>query len=93
MCYSYYYVRGVFAMLSVRLSKSLEAKLDALAERTHRAKSYYVKKALTEYLENQEEYEIAAAAYKEYLESGKKSISFEELMKKNGLLEDANHSE
>lgn len=77
-------------MLAVRLSQSLEERLTALAERTHRSKSYYVKKALEEFLENKAEYEIAAAAYKEYLESGKKSISFEELMKRNGLLEDEN---
>lgn len=72
-------------MLSVRLSKDLESRLDALAAKTHRAKSYYVKKALEEFLENQEEYEIAAAAYKEYIESGKQSVSFEDLKKKYDL--------
>ena len=74
-------------MLSVRLPKNIEARLDALSAKTHRAKSYYVKKALIEFLEAQEEYEIGAAAYKEYLESGKKSISFDELMKKYNELD------
>lgn len=83
MCYIY--KKGGYAMLSVRLSKDLEARLDALSERTHRAKSYYVKKALAQYLENQEEYEIAAAAYKEYLESGKQSYTLEEIKQKYGL--------
>jgi RHH-type rel operon transcriptional repressor/antitoxin RelB len=71
-------MKGVYTMLSVRLSKDLESRLDALAAKTHRAKSYYVKKAL-------EEYEIAAAAYKEYIESGKQSVSFEDLKKKYDL--------
>ena len=74
-------------MLAVRLPQEMEILLTSLAKKTHRSKSYYVKKALEQYLENYVEYELAAEAYKEYLESGKKSISFDEVMKKNGLWE------
>ncbi len=74
-------------MLAVRLSQEMETLLTNLAEKTHRSKSYYVKKALEQYLENYAEYEIAAEAYKEYLESGKKTRSFDDVMKENGLSE------
>ena len=72
-------------MFSIRLSKDLEARLDALATRTNRARAYYVKKALTKFLEDQEEIEWATQAYKEFLESGKKTIPLEEIKKKYGL--------
>lgn len=72
-------------MFSIRLTKELDARLDALSSRTNRAKAYYVKKALTKFLEEQEEIEWAAAAYKEYLESGKKTIPWEDVKKEHGL--------
>lgn len=76
-------------MFSIRLSKDLENRLDALAARTNRAKAFYVKKALTKFLEEQEEIEWATAAYKEYLESGKKTVPYEEVMRENGLLDES----
>jgi RHH-type rel operon transcriptional repressor/antitoxin RelB len=72
-------------MLSVRLSKNLEDRLDALAAQTNRAKSYYVKKALTQFLEDQEEIEWATQAYKDYLESGERTYSLEEIKKMHDL--------
>ena len=72
-------------MFSIRLSKDLENRLDALAARTNRAKAFYVKKALTKFLEEQEEIEWATQAYKEFLESGKKTVSLEEVMKEHNL--------
>jgi len=79
-----------FYMFSIRLSKDLESRLDALATRTNRAKAFYVKKALSKFLEEQEEIEWATAAYQEFLESGKKTVSFEEVMRENGLLDESN---
>lgn len=72
-------------MLAVRLSKDLEERLERLAQKTNRTKSFYVKKALEQYLEDEEDYQDAVAAYEEYLKSGKQSVSFEELMEKNGF--------
>ena len=72
-------------MLAVRLSKDLEARLERLATSADRSKSYYVKKALEKYLEEEEERQIAQKAYEAYLKSGKKTHSFEEVMKRNGL--------
>ncbi len=72
-------------MTSIRLSKNLEERLNLLSAKTQRSKSFYIKKALEKFLEDEEEYQVALEAYDAYLRSGKKSTSFEEVMKKNGL--------
>lgn len=72
-------------MLGVRLPESLEKRLDALAVQTHRSKSYYVKRALTEFLEEQEDYLLATSQYEDFLKSGKKAIPLDEIKKKYGL--------
>jgi predicted transcriptional regulator len=41
-------------MLGVRLDGQLEKRLDALAEKTHRTKSYLAKEALRRYIEQEE---------------------------------------
>lgn len=72
-------------MLAVRLSKEMENKLDALSKKTHRSKSYYVKKALSNFLDEQAEYLEALEAYEAYLKSGKKGYTFEEMKKRYGF--------
>jgi RHH-type rel operon transcriptional repressor/antitoxin RelB len=62
-------------MLSLRLPKELEARLDTLVEHTGRTKTYYVKKALEKFIEDQEDYLLAVAA----LEEGGENIPFEEV--------------
>ncbi len=49
------------AMLGVRLDEQLEARLNALAEKKNRSKSYLAKEALKRYIEEEEsrEYEKA----------------------------------
>lgn len=49
-------------MLSIRLDKNLEARLANLVAKTGRSKSYYAKKALQEYIEDREDYNLAVAA-------------------------------
>ena len=72
-------------MMTIRLHENMEKRLSQLAKETHRTKSYYVKRAIEEFLEDQEDYILAASSYENYLQSGKKSISLEELEKKLGL--------
>jgi len=58
-------------VLSLRIPKTLNDKLEAITKKTDRAKSYLVRKALEEYLEDLEDYLIAFERYtredKEYL--------------------------
>jgi RHH-type rel operon transcriptional repressor/antitoxin RelB len=68
-------------MLSVRLSPKLEARLNRLAKRTGRTKAYYAKKAIEEFLEEQEDYFIALSRLEEKLPG----IPLEEVVKKLGL--------
>ncbi|PYX59233.1 MAG: anti-toxin [Acidobacteria bacterium] len=68
-------------MFSVRLSPKLEARLSRLAKRTGRTKAHYAKKAIEEFLEEQEDYFIALSRLEEKLPG----IPLEEVVKKLGL--------
>ena len=48
-------------MLAVRLDRKTEDKLNRLAQETGRSKSYYVKQAIENYLEEREDYLLALA--------------------------------
>ena len=68
-------------MLGVRLGENLEKRLAAVAKKTGRSKSYIVRKAIEEKIEDLED--IAAAI--EALEEPGENISWEEMMKRLGL--------
>ena len=61
-------------MLGVRLDKQLESRLNALAAKTQRSKSFLAKEALTRYVEEEErkqrENELTMARWEEYQETG-----------------------
>ncbi len=63
-------------MLSVRLPKEMEARIERLAEATKRPKSFFVKEALENYLEDMEEY---YEALKRRNDPNRNLISLEEL--------------
>ena len=54
-------------MLAVRLPEDIEARLDSLAKRTGRTKTFYVREAILEYLEDLEDYYLAAERAKKNL--------------------------
>ncbi len=68
-------------MLTVRLSRNLESRLNRLAKRTGRPKSYYAKKAIAEFLDEQEDYLIAVTR----LEENFPPIPLNEVAKRLGL--------
>ncbi|MFI8528495.1 DUF6290 family protein [Promicromonospora sukumoe] len=59
--------------VTFRLSADEEARLNALSERTGRSKSFYVRTALREYLEDLEDAYIGDEAHREFEKSGRKS--------------------
>jgi RHH-type transcriptional regulator, rel operon repressor / antitoxin RelB len=69
-------------MLALRLPAEMEKRLDALAKRTGRTKSFYARRAIMEFIENLEDVldaeEVLAA-------SDGKTISLEELMSQMGI--------
>ena len=70
-------------MLGVRLDPEMEERLQRLATKTGRTKSFYVREAIREYVEDREDYELAVAASREA--GAGPHISLEELIRKYGL--------
>jgi RHH-type transcriptional regulator, rel operon repressor / antitoxin RelB len=68
-------------MLAIRLPDDIEARLRALAERTGRSKSFYVREAVREHLDDLEDYYLAV----QRLEDRLPSISLEEVERRLGL--------
>ena len=67
-------------MLGIRIDEALENRLDALAQRTQRSKSFLAKAALSRYIEEEErkqyENDLTVARWEEYQETGE-TISHE----------------
>jgi len=68
-------------MLTVRLPQKLEGRLNRLAKCTGRPKSYYAKRAIAEFLDEQEDYLIAVSR----LEDNLPPIPLAEVVKELGL--------
>ncbi|MBI5847915.1 MAG: ribbon-helix-helix protein, CopG family [Nitrospirae bacterium] len=69
-------------MLTLKLPADLEERLNQLAQKTKRSKSFYMREALTEYLE---EYEDAFLALDRLNKKNAKFLSTKELEKSLGL--------
>ena len=70
-------------MLAVRLPEELEARLESLAGKTGRPKSYYVREALTAYIDDLEDHYLSEQRVRRF--AGGAGIGLDELMKKYGL--------
>ena len=68
-------------MLGIRLAPELEKRLDRLAKKTGRSKSYYARLAIQQYLEDREDSLLGIAA----LERNEPRISLEDLEREVGL--------
>jgi RHH-type rel operon transcriptional repressor/antitoxin RelB len=75
--------------LSCTIPKELGNQLNLLSTLEERSKSYYVKKALQEFiserLENALLTKMGDEAYKEYIDSGEEGVSYSDLRKELGL--------
>lgn len=70
-------------MLAIRLPEELEARLERLADRTGRPKSYYAREALIEYIDDLEDHYLAETRLKKFKEGT--GVPLDALMKKYGL--------
>lgn len=68
-------------MLAVRLSPDIEDRLDALAKKTGRTKTFYVREALVEYLADLEDHYLA----EERLKENRASIPLDDVERTLGL--------
>jgi RHH-type rel operon transcriptional repressor/antitoxin RelB len=72
-------------MLAIRLPEKIEKRLDRLAKRTGRTKTYYAREAILKHLEDLEDIYLAEKRM-EAIESGRvKTIPLEEIMRQHGL--------
>jgi RHH-type rel operon transcriptional repressor/antitoxin RelB len=72
-------------MLAIRLPEDVEKRLDRLAKRTGRTKTYYAREAVLRHLEDLEDIYLAEAALEEIRAGRSRTIPLESAMKKHGL--------
>jgi RHH-type transcriptional regulator, rel operon repressor / antitoxin RelB len=72
-------------LLAIRLPQSIEKRLEKLAQRTGRTKSFYAREAILQHLEDLEDLYLAERAL-ERLRSGEDdAIPLKEVMKRHGV--------
>lgn len=72
-------------MLAIRLPEDIEARLDTLAKRTGRTKTFYAREAIVQHLEDLEDLYLAERVAKR-IRSGKESTSsLDEVEERLGL--------
>ena len=72
-------------MLAVRLPIEVENKLANLALETGRTKTFYVREAVLNYIEDLEDYYLAEKEYRDYKAGIGKNYSLAEMEKELGL--------
>lgn len=73
------YTIGGNTMLAIRLPVDVENRLDRLAKETGRTKTFYATQAILEKIADLEDYYLAEKAHQEYLASGEKRYSLDEI--------------
>jgi len=74
-------------MLAIRLPEEIEKRLDALAKQTGRTKSYYVREAILEHLDDLEDIYLAEKELADIRAGRGTSVSLEEVMKRYGMVD------
>ncbi len=72
-------------MLAVRLPQSIEKRLERLARRTGRTKTFYVREALLEHLEDLEDMYLAESALERIRTGEERTIPLKAVMERHGL--------
>jgi RHH-type rel operon transcriptional repressor/antitoxin RelB len=72
-------------MLAIRLPHAIEKRLDKLARRTGRTKTYYVREAILEHLEDMEDMYLAERALERIRNGEERTIPLKNVMKRHGL--------
>jgi RHH-type rel operon transcriptional repressor/antitoxin RelB len=72
-------------MLAIRLPQSIEKRLEKLARRTGRTKSFYVRQAILEHLEDLEDLDLAEGALERIHRGEEQTLLLKDFMKRHGL--------
>lgn len=72
-------------MLAIRLPERIEKRLDRLAKRTGRTKTYYAREAILQHLEDLEDIYLAEKRLSEIRAGRVRAIPLEKVMRRYGL--------
>ena len=72
-------------MLTIRLPQSIEKRLEKLARRTGRTKSYYAREAILQHLGDLEDVYLAERALERIRNGKDRTIPLEKVMKRHGM--------
>jgi RHH-type rel operon transcriptional repressor/antitoxin RelB len=72
-------------MLAIRLPQSIEKRLEKLARRTGRTKTYYVREAILEHLGDLEDTYLAEGALERFRSGEEQTIPLKDVVKRHGL--------
>jgi len=72
-------------MLAIRLPVTIEKRLDRLAKRTGRTKTYYAREAILQHLEDLEDIYLAEKRLTAVRSGRTRAIPLEEVMRRYGL--------
>jgi RHH-type rel operon transcriptional repressor/antitoxin RelB len=72
--------------LAFRVPEEIAAELEQLSQETGRSKSYYIREAIAQYLEERGDYLRAVARLEKTKRKG--NLSLEQIQRKFGLLDD-----
>ncbi|MFZ1986216.1 MAG: DUF6290 family protein [Desulfatitalea sp.] len=72
-------------MLAIRLPADIESRLDALAKATGRTKTYYVREAILEHLDDLEDIYLATKRLEDIRAGREKTIPLSEVMRRHDL--------
>jgi RHH-type transcriptional regulator, rel operon repressor / antitoxin RelB len=71
-------------MLAIRLPQSIEKRLERLARRTGRTKTYYAREAIVEHLDDLEDLYLAEGVLERIRKGEERTIQLKDAMKRHG---------
>jgi RHH-type transcriptional regulator, rel operon repressor / antitoxin RelB len=72
-------------MLAIRLPQAIEQRLEKLSRRTGRTKTFYVREAILEHLEDLEDLYLAERALKRVQSGEDRTIPLKTILRRNGV--------
>ncbi len=72
-------------MLAIRLPRAIEKRLEKLARRTGRTKSFYVREAILQHLEDLEDIYLAERTLRRIRDGEEGTIPLKDVLKRHGM--------
>lgn len=72
-------------MLAIRLPQSIEERLEKLARRTGRTKTFYVREAILEHLDDLEDIYLAERALERIRSGEERTVPLKDVVKRHGI--------